>query len=195
MQTEIRHQQLQPAILILQSPQSPRLAHVHTAVLLLPQIERGRAHTMLPADIPRLHPSLMLLQIPIICSSVYRLFFIFRPLVQSTRKTPASTGSVFRGQVRSTVSCRPSSEATFEGGSPLVNTPATASRLNASGNMRRCPLLIRHSSLSSFSSCVHSTEGGSVRSGEACKALYLVGVRDATIHNRSKNPLGALRLR
>ena len=42
---------------------------------------------------------------------------------------------------RNTVSCKPSSVATFSTERPLLLTRSTASRLNASGNIRRVALI------------------------------------------------------
>ena len=64
MQAQLRHQQLQPAVLILQRLQPLKLAHVHAAELLLPAVERRRRDPALAAQIRRLHSSLMLLQYP-----------------------------------------------------------------------------------------------------------------------------------
>jgi RNA polymerase sigma-70 factor, ECF subfamily len=76
------------------------LAHFHPAELRLPAIERSRADPVLPAKIRRLHTGLVLLQYP------DDLFFCVPALLhrESSRsdyeRTPASTGRVFRGQVK-----------------------------------------------------------------------------------------------
>ena len=64
MQTQIRHQQLQATVLVLQRLQPLRLGDFHPTILLLPAIKRSRADPMLTAQIHRLHPGLALLQYP-----------------------------------------------------------------------------------------------------------------------------------
>jgi hypothetical protein len=68
-----------------------------------------------------------------------------------------------RIQGRSTVSCRPNVDATFQGATPLDPTCATAERLHASGKIRRGTSLIRHSSLSSLSLSVVSPQSQEVQ--------------------------------
>ena len=46
---QIGHQVLEPPVLLLQSPEPPRFGHVHSAVLLLPGVERRLAHVVLGA--------------------------------------------------------------------------------------------------------------------------------------------------
>ncbi len=86
MQTQLRHQQLQPTVLILHRLQPLRLAHVHPAELLLPAIRRRRTDPMLTAHICRLHTSLMLLQDP--DDLLFRMpaVFIVSSLAQITRE-------------------------------------------------------------------------------------------------------------
>ena len=75
VQTQIGNQRLQSTILIFHLPKALRFAHIEAAVLRLPVVERRVTDPMLAAKIRRLHSSLML-RIAMICSSVYRLFFI-----------------------------------------------------------------------------------------------------------------------
>ena len=108
MQAQLRHQQLQTAVLVLQRLQPLRLAHVHPAELLLPAVERRRADPVLTAQIRRLHPSLALLQDPddllFTCtgssSSLPSSQIIYE-------RTPASIGRDFRGQVTITFGFAP----------------------------------------------------------------------------------------
>ena len=86
MQTQFRHQQLQTPVLVLERLQPLRLRNFHPAILLLPAIKRRRAYPMLTAQIRRLHTSLALLQDPMICCSLKRLFFIASVLSNNLRE-------------------------------------------------------------------------------------------------------------
>jgi len=101
MQTQLRHQQLQPAVLVFHRLQPLCLAHLHAAELLLPAVERRRADPMLTAQIRRLHASLMLLQYP--DDLIFRVPALLH--TPSSRldyeRTPASTGRVRWEQVTS----------------------------------------------------------------------------------------------
>src|SRR5207302_760487 len=64
VQAQLRHQQLQTAVLILHRLQPLRLTDLHATELRLPAIERRRADPVLTAHIRHLHPSLVLLHYP-----------------------------------------------------------------------------------------------------------------------------------
>ncbi len=82
MQAQFRHQQLQTTVLALHLLQPLRLVQLHAAVLLLPLVERRRAVPVLATHIRGLHPASCCFNIPIVCSSLNRLFFI-NPLPRS----------------------------------------------------------------------------------------------------------------
>lgn len=86
MQAQLHYQQVQSPVFIFQRFEPLSLAHVHVAELLLSVVERRCADTVLPAQVRGLHPSLTCFNNRMICSSVYRPFFILRPLQQFTRE-------------------------------------------------------------------------------------------------------------
>ncbi len=73
-------------LLIFHLTQTLSLAHVHSAILRLPPVERGRADPMLPPKIPRLHPGLVLLHYP------DDLLFRKPALLDSRRSAPDFSG-------------------------------------------------------------------------------------------------------
>src|SRR5947208_8661533 len=62
VQAEVSHQMFQPPVLIFQTSQPLRFAHFHPAVLALPTIQRGFAHTVLAGQFCHLPPRLVLFQ-------------------------------------------------------------------------------------------------------------------------------------
>src|SRR3984957_9992321 len=100
VKAQLRNQQLQTAVLVLHRLKPLRLAHFHPAVLRLPAIKCCRADPMLPANIRRLHPSLMLLQDPddlLLCVPA----LLHAPSSRlDYERTPVSTGRDFRRQVK-----------------------------------------------------------------------------------------------
>ena len=78
----IGHYPLQLRVLFFQLLQPLGFAHLQPAILAAPGIKRGRADTVLPAQLTRFGPCFALLQypddlffIPMICSSLNLLFF------------------------------------------------------------------------------------------------------------------------
>ena len=51
VESEVRHEPLQPSVLLLELPQSPQLTHTQVRVLFLPHVKRRFAHAELPTDI------------------------------------------------------------------------------------------------------------------------------------------------
>src|SRR5271163_3580770 len=113
MQAQLRHQQLQTAVLVFHRLQPLRLAHVHAAVLRLPAIERRRADPMLAAQIRRLHSRLMLLQYP--DDLLFRIPALLHLWSSPSHyeRTPAAIGRDFRGQVISPYTNTHNRAATF----------------------------------------------------------------------------------
>jgi len=64
VQRLLGHHLLQPAVLVLQLPQPPRLAHLQTPVLRLPPMVGLGTDAVLPANLFRLHPPFPFLQHP-----------------------------------------------------------------------------------------------------------------------------------
>src|SRR5271157_5527318 len=56
VQRQVRHQVLQPPVLLFQSPQRPRLAHLHPAVLCLPAVEAPLRDAMPATQLARIGP-------------------------------------------------------------------------------------------------------------------------------------------
>ena len=62
VQRQVRHQPLQPRILVAQLANLPQFAQPQLAVLLLPDVERRLRNPELPANIPDRRPTIRLPQ-------------------------------------------------------------------------------------------------------------------------------------
>ena len=64
VESEVRHEPLQPSVLLLELPQSPQLTHTQVRVLFLPHVKRRFAHAELPTNISHCRPGLGLATCP-----------------------------------------------------------------------------------------------------------------------------------
>jgi len=104
VETEIGDHRLQPPVLVLERPQTPRLIDLQAAVLGSPVVQRLVADAQLPGESRAERPASSCFTAPIICSSLNFVFFISKaPFAVFKGAFQIMTGGDYREQVNSAI--------------------------------------------------------------------------------------------
>ena len=138
IQTQVRHQLLQPPVLVFQLFEPPRFVHFQPAILGFPRVDRMLGHAILPRHLVRRPPCSTCFSAEMICASVCLLLLMDRSLFQIRNHTRccADLGE----QVRSLMVTIPSVDTDLLQGSELRLRLGPGPEIRFVGSQARDPI-------------------------------------------------------